>query len=63
MTKEHYMALADIQDLWTNQQKPWIEQQFDEFAGPVYDEVDHGFNFPSTAKITYDSTNHGFIFG
>lgn len=27
MTKEHYMALADIQDLWTNQQKPWVQGQ------------------------------------
>jgi hypothetical protein len=63
MTKEHYMALADIQDLWTNQQKPWIEQQFDEFAGPVYDEDDHGFVFPVGAAVEYDSTNHGFIFG
>ena len=43
-----------------NRFKQKIQQ---EFAGPVYDDVDHGFNFPSTAKITYDSTNHGFIFG
>ena len=24
MTKERYMALADIQFLWTDKQKPWI---------------------------------------
>ena len=79
MTKEKYMALADIQSLWTEAMKPWINNQkvdktsvytktevdtmFDEFAGPVYDEQEHGFDFPSTAKMTYDAVDHGFIFG
>lgn len=63
MTQDHYMALADIQDLWSNQLKPWVQQQFDEFAGPTYDEDEHGFNFPSSAKMSYDTTDHGFIFG
>lgn len=57
------MALADIQELWDNKQKPWVQQQFDEFAGPTYDEDEHGFNFPSSAKMSYDTTDHGFIFG
>lgn len=24
MTKERYMALADVQSLWSNSMKPWI---------------------------------------
>ena len=34
-----------------------------EFAGPGYDEEEHGFVFPVGAAVEYDSTNHGFIFG
>ena len=34
-----------------------------EFAGPVYDEEDHGFTFPPGAKATYDADGHGFVFG
>ena len=26
MTKEKYMALADVQSVWTNKLKPWIQQ-------------------------------------
>lgn len=34
-----------------------------ELAGPVYDEEEHGFTFPPGAEVTYDSVDHGFIFG
>lgn len=27
MTKEKYMALADLQTVWDNTLKPWIQQQ------------------------------------
>lgn len=27
MAKKSYMALDDVQDIWTNKQKPWINQQ------------------------------------
>jgi len=43
--------------------KTEVDTKFDEFSGPVYDETDHGFNFPTTAKMTYDSVDHGFVFG
>lgn len=33
-----------------------------EFAGPTYDEEERGFTFPTGAAVTYDSTNHGFVF-
>lgn len=63
MAKKNYMALDDVQSIWTDKQKPWINQKFDEFAGPTYDEQAHGFDFPSTSKMTYDSVDHGFVFG
>jgi len=28
MTKENYMALADVQTVWTNSIKPWITQNY-----------------------------------
>ena len=28
MTKDNYMALADIQEIWTNKQKPYIGQNY-----------------------------------
>ena len=28
MTKENYMALADVQAVWTNSVKPWIAQNY-----------------------------------
>ena len=28
MTKEKYMALSDIQEIWTNKQKPFITQNY-----------------------------------
>lgn len=34
-----------------------------ELAGPVYDEEEHGFTFPSGAKVSYDADGHGFVFG
>lgn len=50
-------------DKSTTYTKTEVDTMFDEFAGPVYDETDHGFDFPSTAKMSYDSVNHGFVFG
>jgi hypothetical protein len=28
MTKDKYMALPDVQSLWTNKQKPWITSNY-----------------------------------
>lgn len=75
MTQEKYMALADFQTLWDSKLKPWINDQkasksevytkteIDAMKGPVYDETEHGFTFPTGAKVTYDTVNHGFVFG
>lgn len=39
------------------------EKMREEYAGPTYDEQEHGFIFPTGANVTYDAANHGFVFG
>lgn len=59
MTKAKYMALDDIQSLWTNQMKTWVNQQkADKSTTYTKTEVD---TMMGNAEPYYDSTNRCII--
>ena len=65
MTKEKYMALADLQTVWNDKLKPHIQQTYatktelNALLGPTYDEDDEGIVFPITSRASYDSSGEG----
>lgn len=63
MTKEKYMALADVQDIWTNQQKPWINNQLsdleEKLEGPYYDEEHRCIVYPDYEEAYYNPQTGG----
>jgi len=57
MTKEHYMALADVQDLWANRMKPWINQQkYDKSEVYTKAEVNSLVTTPDQQYVTVAAT-------
>jgi hypothetical protein len=67
MTQAKYMALADVQEIWTEKQKPFINQTFatkqelSQLKGPVYDDTSRSVVFPTTSAITYDSQSRSVV--
>ena len=67
MTKDNYMALADIQEIWTNKQKPYIGQTFatkqelSELKGPTYNPQTRTITYPTTSAVTYDAANRKIV--
>ena len=65
MTKEKYMALADLQTVWDNSIKPHLQRTFatktelNALLGPTYDEDGEGIEFPITSRTSYDSSGEG----
>jgi hypothetical protein len=72
MTKENYMALADVQEIWTDKQKPYIGQTFatkselqtleEKMEGPIYDAEHQCIVFPDAMDAYYDPDSGGIIF-
>lgn len=72
MTQAKYMALADVQEIWTDMQKPYIGQTFatkqelqdlkEQLEGPVYDAEHRCIIIPDAMDAHYDPDSRGVIF-
>ena len=69
MTQENYMALADVQEVWTEKQKPFIRQTFatkaelqdveQKLEGPYYDEEHRSVVYPDYEDARYNPQTKG----
>ena len=69
MTQENYMALADVQSLWTEKQKPFIRQTYatkdelqeveQKLEGPYYDAEHRCIVYPDYETANYNPATRG----